>query len=347
MNLIDRYIAKEFIIYFLVCSLSLITIAVAFAALAEIPSLQEVNGTQVFINSILSGIPLLIEVIAPISVLLATVLTYISLSKTSEIIAMMAAGVTIVRLVIPVMVTVCGLVFLLYLNQSYLAPYLGADQRASLVKKRVSSDIWQFHKGDLFHFSSMDKRKKRVEEVGRYSFDSDSTISTIAIYKRVGLSETWDVDSVREISVGDSGVKQSIKADVTYDRADFPVVFKKEITAPKYSSFGQLINEIEIKSKGAVPIKRELFALYQKGAGMISVFVMVLLALPFSVYGARSANVRTGIVISVVLGFIFWLVDQLLASFSDTASIPLVLSAFGANILFIALAILLIRLKQA
>lgn len=347
MRIIDRYIAKEFIIFFLVCALSLIIIAIAFAALAEIPSLQKENGTEIFLQAILSGVPLLIEVIAPISVLLATVLTFISLSKTSEIIAMMTAGVSTLRLVMPIMICVSGLVVLLYLNQSYLAPSLGADERASLVKKSSDDDVWQFHKGDLFHFSVVDKRSKSVREVSRYSFDAENRIDRITVYKNADLSSAWKVESVRRVDIKPGDVRQVMAEGKAFDRDTFPVVFKEEIKVPKYSSFSQLFREIDIKSTGAVPFQRELFAVYQKVSGVLSVFVMVMLALPFSIYGGRSSNVRTGIVISVVLGFIFWLVDQLLASFSDSAAVPLLVSAFGANVLFIGLAVSLILLKRS
>lgn len=347
MRIIDRYIAKEFIIFFLVCALSLIVIATAFAALAEMPSLQKENGTEIFLQAILSGIPLLIEVVTPISVLLATVLTFISLSKTSEVIAMMTAGISTFRLVMPIMISVLGLVILLYLNQSYLAPSLGADERASLVKKKSNDDVWQFYNGDLFHFTIVDKREKSVREVSRYSFDTDNRIDRITIYEGADFSSIWTVEAVRKVNLGPGSIHQEIERGKTFEKGAFPVVFKEEIKVPKYSSFIQLFNEISIKSEGAVPFQRELFAVYQKVSGMLSVFVMVLLALPFSIYGGRSSNVRTGIVISVVLGFIFWLVDQLLVSFSDSVAIPLLISAFGANVLFIALAVSLILLKRS
>ena len=133
MWIIRRYILKEFIFYFLSCLLSLIFIAVVFAALAELKTLDGENGQKLFMEAILSGIPLLIEIITPISVLLATILTFISLSKSSEVIAMMAAGVSLAKMVFPVFAAGCVIGLFGYLNQSYLAPLWGADERTSMV----------------------------------------------------------------------------------------------------------------------------------------------------------------------------------------------------------------------
>ncbi len=348
MILIRRYIAKEFVSYFLVCSFSLLFIAIAFSTLAELPVLEKENGVVHFIKEVLSGIPLLIEVIVPITVLLATVLTLISLSKTSEIIAMMAAGVSLFHLVLPILI--CGGVIsgFLYLNQSYLAPYWNADQRAGLVSASRSSNIWRFHNDTVFYFASPDKNKKTVTFSRFFEFGSNHRIKgTGFLSNLIQKGETWQVEEQRRIDLHKQGIYQTVEKELSTPIQKLPVVFTKDLINPKYSSFKDLITEIRLKMKGAVNYQLDIFALYQKIAGMLAIFVMILLALPFSIYSGRSANVRTGIVVSIVLGFVFWLVDQILLSFNTTGMLPMGVSAFGANVIFFLLAITLIRLKKA
>jgi lipopolysaccharide export system permease protein len=348
MLIIKRYIAKEFVSYLLICSLSLIIIAIVFSTLAELPNLEKENGTELFLKAILSGIPLLIEVIVPISVLLATVLAFISLSKSSEIIAMMAAGVSLFHLVLPVFF--CGIVIagLLYLNQSFLAPYWGADERAGLVTTRSNTDIWRFHHNTIYYFSSPDKSNRTVAFGRSFTFDEQHrVIETSQIAHITGQQSGWEIKRQKTITIRDEGITQQTRSDLYTPAAEFPIVFTKDLVNPKYSSFSELADEIAVKTKSAVNYKTDLFALYQKVAGTLSIFVMILLALPFSIYSGRAANVRTGIVISVVLGFVFWLVDQILLSFNNTDLVPMWVSAFGANFLFFMLALVLIRLKRS
>lgn len=348
MFLIKRYIAKEFLAYFLICTLSLIAIAVMFSALAELSHLEEEGGTKLFFEALLSGIPLLIEVITPITVLLATVLTFISLSKSSEIIAMMAAGTSLLHLVIPVLICVCFVSGFLYYNQSYLAPLWGADKRAGLVRSVNKNDLWRFHKNTLYQFKSLDRRKRKVNSAVYYHFNDNYVIDQTGEFNSLSLNrDSWSFSNRRDIEVDKSNIIQRRQKEDSLPEKQLPVVFSNELVNPKYADIVTLTSEINIKKEGAVNYRNELFALYQKISGLISVFVMVLLALPFSIYSGRSANVRTGIVVSVILGFVFWLVDQLLVSLSDAGTFPIIFSAFGANIVFITFGFILIRLKRS
>lgn len=348
MSILRRYIAKEFVIFFLICTLSLVFIAVSFSALAELSLLEKENGRQLFIKAILSGIPLLIEVIAPISVLLATVLTFISLSKTSEIIAMMAAGTSLFSLVLPVLL--CGVLIstFLYWNQSYLASYLGADKRVGFVNKTTSESLWQVQGDVLYHFASPNKDQQSAVSGKSYYFNAEQKVERIKLYSGITRQVNgWHLDKIREINLPDRAVYQKYLENKILPHKTLPLVFTENLSSPKYSSITLLFQEILTKRKATLDFSRELFALYQKLAGVVAIFVMILLALPFSIYSGRSANVRTGIVVSVVLGFVFWLVDQILISLNNTGSIPAEVSAFGANLIFLSLGLLLIRWRNS
>lgn len=347
MWIIRRYITREFILYFLTCLLSLVFIAVVFAALAELKSLEKENGHELFLDAILSGIPLLIEIITPISVLLATVLTFISLSRSSEVIAMMAAGVSLVKMVAPILVAGAVIGFLGYLNQSYLAPLWGADERTSMVDSTPKNNSWQFFKGKLYYFSGLQSEKQLVSGSKIIEFNDKHRINRITSLKHLSATDgNWHADERVDIKIDKNKAEQRIKSKTVYAEETFPVVFKKELKHPKYSDFQALITEIKLKRQGAVNYEMDLFALYQKIGSMLSIFVMILLALPFSLYAGKKSNVRLGIVVSVVMGFCFWLIDQILVAFNSAGLLPGVFAAFGANILFTFLAMVLIYSRR-
>jgi lipopolysaccharide export system permease protein len=347
MSIIGRYISREFVIYFLTCFLSLLFIALVFAALAELGLLDREDGWNRFVEVMLSGIPLLIEIITPVSVLLATVLTFSTLSRSSEIIAMMAAGVGTMRMVTPVLIIGSVIGLLAYFNQSYLAPLWGADERVSMVRSATPEATWQFYQGRLFHLSGLSGRQQTVEQGRIYEFDDAHRLKRISVVKRVALQEGyWRSNDRHLIELSGSVVRRLDAEPLQVLVDDFPVVFKKEIRHPKYSDFQALVTEIQLKRRGAVSYDADLFALYQKLAGLLAFYVMILLALPFSLHAGKGSSVRTGIVVSVVFGFVFWLIDQILISLHGAGGFPAILSAFGANFLFTALAFLLIRLRR-
>ncbi|MCP4751657.1 MAG: YjgP/YjgQ family permease [Proteobacteria bacterium] len=348
MRILGRYITREFIGFFFACLLSLVLIAIIFATLAELDNLEKDDGLKLFLDAILSGIPLLIEIVTPVSVLLATVLTFISLSKSLEVVAMMAAGVGLWRIVFPILLVGGVISFLLYINQSYLAPRWGADKRTIISSSMPAKSTWQFYKGRLFFFSGLSPTRQEVDTGKIFDFDSRHRVRKIDTLEGLRLNEkTWKVKSQRRIRVFEESVfqKRTVKTEsIREDR--FPVVFKKEIPNPKYSDFSAILTEIKIKKMGAVNYEDDLFALYQKISDLLSIFVMILLALPFSLYSGRDSNVRSGIVLSVVMGFTFWLVNQIFISLKSTGLMINEVSAFGANVIFFSIAFSLIYLRR-
>ncbi len=347
MWIIKRYISREFIIYFLSCLLSLVFIAVVFAALAELKTLDMENGQQLFLDAILSGIPLLIEIITPISVLLATVLTFISLSKSSEVIAMMAAGVSLVKMVMPIFAAGVVIGLFTYLNQSYLAPLWGSDERTSMVDSTPTNNSWQFFQGKLYYFSGLASKKNVVNSSRVFEFDNRNRINKISNYSQLKIeNENWKAKAGQDIVISGNRANSEGSRRKIFREEDFPVVFKKELKHPKYSDISAIITEIKLKQEGAVNYEADLFALYQKIADILSIFVMILLALPFSLYAGKKSNVRMGIVISVVMGFCFWLIGQIFISFNSANLMSTEIAAFGANIMFTALALFLIYFRR-
>lgn len=348
MRLLGFYISREFIFYFLACTISLVSIAVTFVALSELDILEE-SGVEAFFRTILSGVPLLIEIIAPIAVLLSTVLTYTSLSKSSEVIAMKAAGLSLFQLILPLFV--CGIFIsgFIYFNQSYLAPWWGGDKIKGVMSTSPSDSIWRFYKGKLFYFEGLSKADKSVSAGIVYKFNRNNELKEISELK--GIKERgkqWKIRLKKDLTFKNNSVQKLAELpSQVVKKKFFPVVFKKEIANPKYIGFSDLVAEIKIKKNSGISYQADIFAFYQKISALLSIFVMMLLALPFSLFSGRQANVRGGIVISVILGFVFWLADQIFIKLNGANVLSAEVAAFGANMIFIALAMLIVRLKKS
>ena len=349
MKLLGRYILKEYVKFFLACLLSLVFVAIIFAAIPEIENLEQENGLALFFDSIFSGIPLLVEIITPISVLLATILTFLSLRRTSEIVAMSAAGFSQTRMVFPIFLFGLVICFLIYMNQSYLAPFWGADERTSFVKQKTSDTNWRFFKGKLFFFSGIYLKSKEIDKSTVFEFDKVHQISQITANSRLRLvQKRWQSQENSEFQTIDhERLTQQTKDFETIPEDQFPVIFKKELPYPKYTSFSELVTEIIVKDEGGVNFDNDLFALYQKLAAFFAIFIMILLALPFSLYSQKESKIRAGIVTAVILGLVYFMVDQVFLSLGQSAAVRIEISAFGANIVFFILTLYLIRLKRA
>jgi len=346
MGILGRYITKGFILYFSSCLVSLVSIALTFVVLSELDSLDKPGGTELFIAAILAAIPLLVELILPIAVLLGTILTYTSLSKSSETIAMQAAGISITQLIKPVLLFGILIAGGAYFNQSYLAPWWGAEKKLGFTSPKPPLTIWRFYQGELYFFSDLDRNHQQAGNLGIVRFNKEHKISSISRVEDVSQAPpTWSQQVGKQISFSGDSLRFDPLAPKNIDQESMPIAFNPDLPHPKYTDFGSLVTEIQIKSKGAVTYADDLFALFQKIAGLISIFTMILLALPFSLFSGRAANVRTGMVVAIVLGFVYWLVDQVFASLFEAGALSAGVAAFGANGIFLSLAFFLIRQK--
>ncbi|PCI22174.1 MAG: hypothetical protein COB67_13570 [SAR324 cluster bacterium] len=348
MRILGRYIAKEFITYFLSCLTSCAVLFITFAILGEIDTLEQEGGGQKLLRQLLASIPIMFETIIPITVMLATVLTFSSLCRKSEVVAMTAAGLSVFQLVRPVLLFALLIAGFAHFNQSYLAPLWGADQQFSFVQAEKEEHEWRFFQGQLFYFSKLDAQRQRIEAGKIFQFRGDHQLRGIQDLQRLELKEKqWYASKYQTTNLQNQQVRQEEKQWQVVAQDDFPVAFTPELKNPKYSTFAQVWSDIQIKKQGGVDYDDVLFAFYQKIAGLLSIFVMIFLALPFSIFSGRSANARLGIVISIVLSFIYWLVEQIMMSLHGAGILPPEIAAFGANTLFFLLATSLIYMKKA
>ncbi len=95
MKLIDQYILKEFLRFFLITFVSFIVLFLIIDFFEKSRMFMSNNATASQIGSYyLYSIPMIISLTIPAAILLSTLLTYSFLSKYSEITAMKANGIS-------------------------------------------------------------------------------------------------------------------------------------------------------------------------------------------------------------------------------------------------------------
>lgn len=105
MRVLDRYITREFLRMLFLGIIALILVSTVVAIFERVDDIDEHKPPfWVVIIFYLSRIPQDVFLIAPISVLLTTLLITGSFARNSEIIAMLAGGVSIYRIMVPLLI---------------------------------------------------------------------------------------------------------------------------------------------------------------------------------------------------------------------------------------------------
>ena len=102
MKLLDKYILKEFLRFFLITCVTFIALYLIVDFFEKIRMFLSNQATPAQMASyFIYSIPMIISLTLPAAILLSTLLTYSFLSKFSEITAMKANGVSLYRMALP------------------------------------------------------------------------------------------------------------------------------------------------------------------------------------------------------------------------------------------------------
>jgi len=136
MRILDRYVLQKFFMPFIYCVVGFIAIWFIFDLSDNLPDfLQGKVGFGLLLEYYKSQIPEIIVISLPIGALLALLYSLTAMSRSNEIISMLGAGVSVTRVLVPLMVV--GLILVVitgYFNYES-APH------AAMIKKRMLRDI--------------------------------------------------------------------------------------------------------------------------------------------------------------------------------------------------------------
>ena len=136
MRILDRYVLQKFLLPFVYCFIGFIAIWFIFDLSDNLPDfLQGKVGFDVLLEYYKSQIPEIIVISLPIGALLALLYSLTAMSRSNEIISMLGAGVSVTRVLVPLMLVGLVLVAVTGYFNFESAPH------AAMIKKRMLRDI--------------------------------------------------------------------------------------------------------------------------------------------------------------------------------------------------------------
>lgn len=347
---IDRYVLRTFFQVLIIAALSGLTIYIVADITDNVDDILKNNAPRsVVVEYYQYKSFAIIYQIAPVIVLVSTLVTFGVLSRTNEITACKALGMSLFRLSIPVVVAaalvagVCGL-----LQSEVLA---AANQRVSelesIIKGRDTSlgayrradRLWIYGKGGYaYNYAHYDAERQEVHKLQVFKFDgqthqlTDRLMADRARYSGDGwwtFTDGWvrSFDGTQETLYRPFDTPQRDRLPAT------PEQFLGEAPLPSVMNYGELRNylqDLEDIGQEAPPLEVEL---HNKIAYPAVSLVMALVALPFSFrLGRRGA--LYGIGLSLVLGIVFLSLVAFFTALGETAILPPLVAVWGPNAIF-------------
>jgi LPS export ABC transporter permease LptG len=291
--------------------------------------------------------------IAPLAVLIAVLVTFGVLNRNSEIIAMKATGISLYRLVIPIVSIAAILAVSLFLFDEFYLPQANRRQEAlrSTIKGHPPQTFlhpdqkWIFGEprpgepGRIFYYQFFDRDRNEFANLSVFEFSP----ATFSLSRRIFASRVfWDTDT-STWKFQNGWVSDLEGANVSRYRdfinTTFPEIheepgyFTKESLQSQEMNFGQLDSYIRDLRQSGFDTMRLRVALWHKLAYPLIAVVMAVMAIPFALSMGRRGSL-TGIAVAIAVALTYWVVDGLFGAMGTVNYLPAPLAAWSSDILF-------------
>jgi LPS export ABC transporter permease LptG len=295
----------------------------------------------------------MLYLISPLAVLIAVLVTFGVLNRNSEIIAMKATGISLYRLVVPIVAISAILAVSLFLFDEFYLPQANRRQEAlrNIIKGRPPQTVlhpeqkWIFgqpHPGEparIFYYQFFDPDLNEFANLSVFEFDP----STFALTRRIFAARVFWSPETGSWSF-QNGWQRDIEGTNTTEFREFkqtsfseihedPGYFKKDPRQSQEMNFDQLDRYIGDLTQSGFDTMKLRVALWHKLAYPLITVIMAVLAIPFALSMGRRGSL-TGIAVAIGVALAYFVVDGLFTNLGNVNYLPAVLAAGASDILF-------------
>jgi LPS export ABC transporter permease LptG len=346
-NILDRYVVKMFSLVFMLVVMSGLSLFIIFDLSETIDEILK--------NKVGSGVVLryyeylslqMFYDIAPIVVLVTTLMTFSLLARQNEITAAKALGISLYRLALPALAaSLLVTAFCAYLESSVLP---ASNEKVAKLKDRIRGSEtartyrradrqWLFGQGRyIYNYLHYDPEQQALQRLQVFDFDSAHRLSRrLFTEKAQYIGDAWVFNNGWSRSY--EGVEVS-----SYQRFDTPKIvrypetpayFDSEIRPPEQMRYGELKEYIDELRDSGQPVPELQVELYNKIAFPVVSLIMALVALPFAFRLGRQGALY-GIGLSVVLGMVFLAIFVFFTKMGEVGALPPAVAVWSPGTVF-------------
>jgi LPS export ABC transporter permease LptG len=353
--LLDDYVMREYSTNFSIVlfSFSLLFLIFTFFELIG-PIFRNRTPLPTVFEYLVNLIPYILYNVTPLCALVAVLVTFGALNRTSELTAMKTSGISLYRIITPVLfVTILISAGLFAFDESYL-PSANRRQEAllSIIKNKPAQTFSrpdrQWISGQtnsageparIFYYQRFDAETNKFANLTVFEFDP----AGFTLQRRIfATSARWDPQV--NAWVFDNGWQRTFAGETIASYKPFtvaafpeikeqPTYFKKEYIPSQEMSYAELSAYIADLKQSGFETKRLSVQLNKKIAYPLITLVMAILAIPFALSMGKKGSL-TGIATAIGLAITYYVVALIFESLGNVNTLPAVLAAWTPDLLF-------------
>ena len=348
-TILDDYVLRDFAVNLamvLATFLMLLLVFTLFELLGDI--IRHQISPLVVGEYLVTVSPYFLYNITPLSILLAVLITLGVMQRSNEIVAIKATGISIYRIVVPVILAAALVATGLFFFDQFYLPHANKQQDAlrNRIKGKppqtyLSPDRkWIFGQhSNIYYYQFFDSERNEFGRLSVFQFDPANLQVTKRIYaerahwedglQRWVCTIGWERD-LRGSAIASYRVFDvSTFATVT----EPPTYFKKEVKQSSEMNYEELRRYIRDLQQSGFDVVRLRVQLARKLAFPAITLVMAVLAIPFSLSAGRRSTV-TGVATAVAIAVVYWTVNGLFEAMGNISQLPPVLAAWSPDVIF-------------
>ena len=365
--ILDDYVMREYLTSFALVLSAFTTLFLIFTFFELIGDIIRNRTALVTVGDyLLNLIPFILSQVTPLCSLVAVLITFGSLNRSSELTAMKATGISLYRVVAPILVITILLSAGLFAFNEYYLPAANRRQEAlrSIIKGKPAQTFlrpdrkWmsgqspsqsddqstgQFNHttepARIFYYQFFDPDKNVFANLTVFEFEPNSFVLTRRIF---ATSARWD-DRINGW-VFENGWQRTFNGETIASYQPFtlstfpeiheqPSYFKKEDLQSEQMSYNELSRYISDLKQSGFDTKRLSVQLNKKLAYPLITLVMAILGIPFALSMGKRGGLA-GIAVAIFLAILYLGVDGLFQAMGNVNTLPAVLAAWSPDLLF-------------
>lgn len=352
MTILFRYLLREYAKIFFMCFAGLMTIYLVIDFFEKVRRFlrYDAQWLDVLIYFALKT-PAISFQIAPLAILMATLLTLGLLARSHEITAMRSCGISLPRITSPFLAFAVALSLILLLFSSTIIPVssnLAEEIRAVQIENQPPSAAikltqpWARVDGDtLLHVTSVSITGDRLGGVQLFHFDQAFRLTDMTEAKEVRyFDNSWTMSQ---------GFRRRFNADGSVTLTEFerqtvpltliPSDFTGGLAGESESmTFEDLRNFAGRLYQSGAQVTRLMTDYYGRVAFPFVTIIMVLIGIALSLRrsGVRGGSMAAGIGQALLIGFLYWATHSIAIAFGRGGALPPIVAGWLTNVLFLS-----------
>lgn len=351
LKILDRYLAKTIINATMLTGVIIAAILFIMSLLAEFKSLG--TGDYGFMSAVyyvVLRMPLSLYQFSPMLVLLGSIMGLSVLSTHRELAVMRASGFSLRQIISSVFTAALLMIFVVSLIGELTGPAL--SRKAEINKENAenagqavvtSAGVWLHVDNNFIHIDRV-VNQQLLEGVTRYEFDDNHRLLT-AYFANTMKDENnqWMMhDAVKTTFANERSSSASFVSmpfSLEFNRHLLDVVMQEpsEMTLSRLMKFSRYLEENGLQSS------QYRFEFWSRLFTPFASLVMIFLAVPFVLGAFQQSALGWRLVVGVMTGFAFFIMDAFLGQLCIVYQVPPMLAALIPIIIFGAIGLVLAK----